>query len=296
MLPSLSRFWLLFLPLAFGLGSGAAAGINLRMEASTTWAENLSRSAVSSDWRDALLFDTRVSASLLQQWTAGLVTTTRLDAALEQVPRYSLNNAVSGGLGLTARQKFGWGPFAPALSLDVGLRGREARLDGDDGWTTSAALQAARRLTTSWRLALNGDWQHHSARHPIWDTRQHRLYASLTWDITDRLQLSHSNGRLWGEFTANASPTIWGRARSGALGALIRDYYRTVPQGVSPAFGPDWVAYRVEGRVSFWWLELSPALGRNTSLPLRYESRLAVNLAGVKYRQDIWSLQWLHRF
>ena len=56
------------------------------------------------------------------------------------------------------------------------------------------------------------------------------------------------------------------------------------------------MTYRVTGRVSFWWLELSPAIGRDTSLPVRYESRFSVNKVGVKYRQDIWSIQLLHRF
>mgnify|MGYP006383422857 CR=1 FL=1 len=37
-------------------------------------------------------------------------------------------------------------------------------------------------------------------------------------------------------------------------------------------------------------------LGRNTSLPLRYDSLFSVNKVGVKYRQDIWTLQLLHRF
>jgi hypothetical protein len=266
------------------------------MEASTAWAENIARASAPADWRDAMRLDVRASASLLQQWTAGLITTAALDARAERVPQFSRNDALGGGLSLTARQKFGWGAYAPVLAVDLGLHRRDARIDGDDGWTASGALRASRRLTSSWRLAATGDWQQHSARSPVWDTRHHRIFGTITWDISDRLQLSHGNGRLWGQFTANASPGIWALATAGALGPNVSDYYRTVPRAVTHSFGPGWFSYRVAGRVSFWWLELAPALGRNTSLPLRYESLYSINRAGVKYRQDIWTLQWLHRF
>jgi hypothetical protein len=65
---------------------------------------------------------------------------------------------------------------------------------------------------------------------------------------------------------------------------------------VTHLFGPAWVTYRVTGRVSFWWLELSPVLGPNTSLPIRYDSLFSVNKIGIKYRQDQWSVSLLHRF
>lgn len=290
------RPWPFVLPLVVGLATATANPPSLRMDAATTWTENIARAGAPVDWRDAMRLDVRASASLLQQWTAGLITTTSLDAGYERVPQFTRNDATGAGLGLTARQKFGWGAYAPVLSVDLGLRRREAAIDGDDGWTASGALQASRRLTSAWRVAATGDWQQHSARSPVWDTRHHRFFGTITWDISDRLQLSHGNGRLWGQFVANASPGIWGQLMSGALGSNLRDYYRTEPRATTDSFGPGWVSYRVQGHVSFWWLELSPALGRDTSLPLRYESRFSVNKAGVKYRQDIWSIQWLHRF
>jgi hypothetical protein len=290
------RFRLLLLPLALGCADTRAAALDLRMEASTAWAENIARSSAPADWRDAMRHEVQASASLLRQWTDGLVTTGSIDAGFERLPQFTRNDAARVGLSFTARQKFGWGAYAPLLAFDAGLRHREAQIDGDDGWTASGALRASRRLTSAWRLAATGDWQQHYARSPVWDTRHHRLFGTLTWDVTNRLQLSHGQGRLWGQFTANASPRIWALATTGALGANLSDYYKTVPRAVTHSYGPDWVSYRVAGHVSFWWLELAPALGRDTSLPLRYESLFSVNRAGVKYRQDIWTLQWLHRF
>ena len=270
----------------------AALALNGRVEAGTTWTENLNRASSPVDWRH----EVRGALSVLREWQTGLVTTGEIDAGLEHVPDYASLDAAFAGLGATFRQKFALGAFAPWIAADVGLRARDTRLDLDDGWTASAAARIGKRLTPAWRGALHGDWQQHYARNAIFDTRHHRFFATLTWDITDRLQLSHGNGRLWGTFTANASPAIWPRAIGGALGSHISNYYNAIPWGVTDAYGPGWVTYIVEGRVSFYWIELSPALGRNTSLPLRFENRVSVNKVGVKYRQDVWTLSLLHRF
>lgn len=269
---------------------------NLRMEASTTWAENIGRSAVPADWRDAQTLQLRTSWTALREWQTGLVSIGELGAGLSHTPRLSHLDAFTAGASGQLRKKFGLGAFAPVAALDAGLQARAARVAGDDGWTANAALSLSKRLTPAWRVAATGDWQQHYADNEIFGTRHHRAFGTITWDITDRWSLSHGKGRLWGDFTANASPAVWSRALAGGLGRNVADYYNSIYWSPTDAMGPGWITYRVEGRVDFWWLELSPALGRNTALPLRYESRYSVNIVGIKYRQDIWSLQLLHRF
>lgn len=284
--------------LLFALGcllpSLGASG--LRMAASTTWAENISRSSAPSDWRDASTLQLLASWTALREWQTGLITTGEIGVGTSRTPRFTHLDATTAGASGQVRKKFGLGAYATVVAIDAGLQAREARLAGDDGWTANAALTLSRRLTPAWRVAATTDWQQHYADRAIFDTRHHRAFGTITWDITDRWSLSHGNGRLWGEFTANASWMVWERAMRGDLGRNISGYYRTVPWGVTNAIEPGWVTYRVDGRVNFWWLELSPALGRNTALPLRYESRFSVNQVGVKYRQDLWSLQLLHRY
>ncbi len=282
---------ILFLPL-----TSASFAVSARMEASTTWAENITRASGSSDWRDAPRHEARVSLGQFREWHAGFITSGEFTAGAEYVPKYTLLNAATAGFSGTVRQKFGFGAFAPTVAIDAGLRARAARFDGDDGWTATAALRLGKRLTPAWRVGVVGDWQQHYARSSIFDTRHHRLFGTVTWDIRPWLQLSHGNGRLWGDFTANASAAVWSRALSGQFGAPIANYYNSVSWGKTEIYGPGWVTYRVSGRVSFWWLELSPALGPNTSLPLRYDSLFSVNRVGIKYRQDLWSLSLLHRF
>lgn len=290
---SLRRVTALLVALSF---APAALALNGRMEASSIWAENINRASSPVDWRDAWRHEALGALSTFREWRTGFITTGQIDASLEHVPDFTKLDAFSAGFSGTARQKFGLGAFAPSVALDVGLRARDTRLDLDDGWVATGGIRLGKRFSRSWRAGLQGDWQQHYARSAIFDTKHHRFFATLTWDITDRLQLSHGNGRLWGSFTANASAIAWPRAIGGALGSHISDYYNTIPWAATGAFGPGWITYIVDGRVSFHWFELSPALGRNTSFPLRFENRVSVNKVGVKYRQDIWTLSVLHRF
>lgn len=288
-LARLATLWAALLP----LGSRA---VNLQGEVSASWAENINRASTPGDWRDAMRYDARGSLSVFREWRAGFLTTGALEAGAETVPKFSQLGTFHAGIAAQVRQKFGFGAFAPAVALDLGLRRREAKFAGDDGTIASAGLSIRKRVAEAWRVALIGDWQEHDARNRVFDTRHRRAFGVVTWDLTPGLQLSHANGRLWGDFVANASAAAWSRARSGELGPELAAYYRTVPWAATELYGAGWVSYRVAGRVSFWWLELAPALGRDTSLPFRYESRVSVNQAGVKYRQDVWTLQLLHRF
>lgn len=270
--------------------------VNLRMEAATTRIENITRASAPTDWKDANRHEALLSLGQHREWRTGLLAVGSVDFGAEDVTHFNLLTATTQGLSGTLRWKFGFGAFAPWIAADAGLRYRSSRLDFDDGWTKTVALRAGKRFTSNLRVTAVADWQQQDSSSAIFDLKHHRVFATVTWDITDRLQLSHGNGRLWGTFTANASPGVWSRALAGELGAALGAYYNTIPWAVTESYGRGWVTYRVDGHVSFWWLELSPALGRNTSLPLRYESRLAVNLVGVKYRQDLWSLALLHKF
>jgi hypothetical protein len=285
-----------FLAILAALAGSPAFAASLRMEAVTTWAENISRAASPANWIDALRQEAHVTASHLQPLATGLSLLAEGDAGFEAVPRYQLNTMFAAGATVQLRKKFGLGAFAPVLAAEVGLRRREARLAADASWSATGALRFSQRFTDQWRASLAGDWRQHYASHSTFDIRHHRLIGSVTWDLTDRWQLTYGRGSLWGDFVANASSAVWSRALAGLISPAIGAYYNTVSWEVTDAYGPGWVSYRVTGRSDFWWLELAPALGRNTSLPLRYESTFTKNLVGVTYRQDLWTLGVLHRF
>ncbi|HEY0966563.1 MAG TPA: hypothetical protein VGD88_04160 [Opitutaceae bacterium] len=279
--------------LATALPSFAA---DLRMKASTTWAENIGRSSSPVDWRDTLVGEASVSAGLGRQLASGLTAGVSAEAATFASPRFDRLGYATLGASAQLQYKFGLGALAPVVQADAGLTAREARINGDDGYTASASIGLSKRFTETWRARVAGDWQQHYAANEPFDTHSQRLIGELAWDFHPSWRLTYGYGRQWADFTATASERIWNRATSGGLGAAIANYYNTTPTYVTDAYGPGWTTYRVEGEVELWWLELSPALSERTSLSFRYDSVFAKNIVNVKYRQDLWTLSVLHAF
>lgn len=270
--------------------------ITFRAEGSASWAENISRSSASADWRDTMRHEGSVTASMLTPLATGVSFISEASAVYESVPRYVLNTEYFATARGQLRWKFGLGAFAPVATVETSLSRREARIDAADGWRIAGALRLSKRFTDSWRASVTGDWEQTYAAHPTFDVRHHRLFGTVTYDLNDRWQLTYGRGSLWGDFVANAGARTWNRALTGQLSPAIGAYYPTLSWEVTHSYGPAWVSYRAKGRANFWWLELSPALGRNTSLPLRYESSYTTNFVGVQYRQDVWTVSILHRF
>jgi hypothetical protein len=296
-----SSFLLSLAASAFALAPAAFSAplrlpITARMEASATWAENINRASSPADWTDTLRHEARATASLLTPLATGVSLITEADLGYTSVPRYVRNTTLSATARSALRWKFGLGAFAPVLSTEVSVARRDSRLIGDDSWLATGALRASQRFTDTWRASLTGDWSQNYAAHSVFDTRHHRFLGTVTYDLNDRWQLTYGRGSLWGDVTANASARIWSRALAGLITPAIGAYYPTLSSETTDSFGPGYVTYRFKARSDFWWLELAPALGRNTSLPLRYESTFTVNFVGVKYRQDLWTASILHRF
>lgn len=287
----------LLLTAALGtLPLAAAPELGWQTKVAATWAENISRSSSPLDWADAMTYEATVSADHHRQFAANLNATFVAEAGVLHRPEYNRNDEINLGLRGELRRKFGLGALAPVLAVEGGLTAKSARISGNDGVTVRGALVASKRLTEAWRLAVTGDWHSHYADHAVYDVRYRRLFGELTWDLTDRWQVTYGYGRFWGDFTANASPVIWPRAIGGLLGAPIAKYYNAMPWTVTDSYGPGWVTYRVNGSSQLWWLQLAPALSARTSLALRYDSVFTVNKVNVKYRTDQWALSALHTF
>jgi len=274
----------------------AVLAADLRLRASTTWAENIGRSSSPADWHDTLVGEASVSVSLGRQLASGLTAGLTAEATVLASPRFERLGFATAGTRAQLQHKFGLGPLAPVVQASAGIAVREARISGDDGYSTSASLGLAKRFTETWRARVEGDWQQHYAASEAFDTHSQRLIGELAWDFHPRWRATYGYGRQWADFTATASQGVWSRALSGGLGATIAGYYNTVPTFVTDAYRPGWTTYRVEGEAELWWLELSPALSEQTSLSLRYDSVFTKNIIHVKYRQDLWSLSVLHAF
>ncbi|ACB73366.1 hypothetical protein [Opitutus terrae] len=282
--------------LAFAPVAAVPLPVTGRVELSATAAENIARAAAPVDQLDGERLQLALGAGTWREWRNQLLTTAELSATFEHLPDYSHADGGSFGASAGVRRKLGLGPFAPAIDAGAGVFHRDARENRDDGTTSTASLRVSKRLGSAWRLSVTGDWLQHDARGAMFDRRHRRLLAALNWDVTTRWQLTGGMGRLWGEFTANASSPVWHRALDGALGPTVANYYRQLPWDYTYLYGPDWVSYRTHGRSTFRWLEVSPALARNTALALRYEWLTTINQVGIKYRQKNWTLTLLQRF
>jgi hypothetical protein len=225
--------------------------ITLRAEGSASWAENISRSSASTDWRDTARHNGEVTASMLTPLATGVSLISEVAAGYESVPRYVLNTEYSATARAQLRWKFGLGAYTPVVTLSTSLSRREARIDAADGWRATGALRISKRFTESWRASVTGDWEQVYASHTTFDVRHHRLLGTLTYDLNDRWQLTYGRGSLWGDFVANASARVWNRALTGQLSPAIGAYYPTLSWEVTNSYGPAWVSYRAKGRADF---------------------------------------------
>lgn len=276
--------------------SVGAQTIDVSATGRITAAQNLSRTSNEPDQKDATVYDATTTGEWHRQLVRNLTLAADATIGGEWVPKFDLLDTVQFGGELALSYKFGLGPLAPVLRGSVNATRYEVREDARSGWASTAKINLSKRFTETWRASVNAEWLDYAAEGAPFDVRNHRLGFDTAWDITDVWQVSGGYSRLSGQLTANADGDTWSQALSGGFGAKVAAYYNSVVRAPSPAFGDDWIAYRIDCDADFWWLEVSAALGANTSIPLRYESVHVVNRADVSYDSEFWSLSIVHRF
>lgn len=284
------------LVLALLAGAASVGAQDWRVDATYTWAENLSRTSYAPDRENAVVLDGSVAVSGHRQLNADWSVLTDLEAGAEQVRAFPGLDSVHGGARLEFKRKFGLGPFAPTLVLGGSATRFDLHENARSHWNTEGSVTLNQRLTDTWRVAVGGRWDEDYARAHPFDVINRRLTAETWWEVREGWELDAGASRLWGQLTANANEDIFAQAMNGANGPAVAAYYQSIPVTHSTAFDTDWVAYRIDCHGDFWWLGLNVALGENTSLPLRYENAHVVNRAGVGYTSDFWSLSLVHRF
>ncbi|HET7536598.1 MAG TPA: hypothetical protein VFJ90_09105 [Candidatus Didemnitutus sp.] len=278
------------------VGIAPAQTIDSTATGRATFADNLSRSTGATEQKDGMVYDGSASAQWHRQVARNLTFAADGTVGGEWVPKFGgLDNFQFGGqLALT--YKFGLGPLAPVLRVDANATRYDFREDGRSGWETTVNATLSKRLTETWRVSLTGQWLDYAAQSHPFDVRNHRFGIDTSWDITEVWRFSAGYNRLSGQLTANADGDAWEDWENGGLGPRVADYYNSVPSAPSTAFGNDWIAYRIDCDADIWWLELSFAVGANTSIPLRYESVHVVNQVDISYDSQFWSLSIVHRF
>ncbi|MBA4137836.1 MAG: hypothetical protein C0518_11010 [Opitutus sp.] len=290
------RASLLFLGLVCACAPHPTHAHEYRLQAATSWVENLSRTSFEPTAQDAALHSLDAAYVHARQLASNWTVIVGADAGLEYVPDFDALDRTSLGARATLRRKFGLGAFAPVLDASAALTRVEFRENGRSGWRSDASLTLGKRLHETWRVAAFASWESFTARAAPFDTHSRRVGLETTWDATDRWRFSAGGARLRGQVVANAAWSVWGPAINGGFGPVVNDYYNSVPWAVTDTFGPGWVAYRVEATANFWWAEASFSLREQTRVTLRGETVKVVNRIAVRYDSEIWSLGLVHRF
>jgi hypothetical protein len=278
------------------VGSSRAQLLDYSATARATSAQNLSRTSNVPDQKDAMVYDGSVTGQWHRQIARNLTFVAEGEVGGEWVPKFDGLDTYQFGGQLALSYKFGLGSLAPVFRTGIEAMRYEVREDARSGWKTAVTASLSKRFTETWRASINGEWLDYAAQGHPFDVRNHRIGIDTTWDVTDIWQVNAGYSRLSGQLTANADGDAWERATSGALGAAVADYYESIPSAPSTVFGDDWIAYRIDCDADIWWLEISAALGPNTSLPLRYEAVKVSSHVGIGYDSEFWSLSIVHRF
>jgi hypothetical protein len=289
----------LLLPVLGAQPSGVPGWLeSLHLTASGTAArvDNISRTSHEPSRKDAETYELNLASTHARQLAPNLLLVATGEAATLNVPDYELNDNVRVTGRLALRRKFGLGPQATVLQFSAGATYKAARFGADRGWTTEAGLQLSKRVLPNLRLAALTSWLEHNARSATFDLNQHSYGIEAQWDINERWTLSGSASRLEGDIVANASWPIWGTALGGGFGPAVQQYYTARPWTTTNLYGTGWVSYNVEADVDLWSVSLGYALSGHTSLELRKSAAYVVNVLGIAYPTDSWSLSLTHRF
>jgi hypothetical protein len=270
--------------------------LHLTASGSAAWVNNISRTSYEPTRKDTTTYEFSLAGSKPRQLAPNLLFVASGDATALRVENYDLAGYIKAGGKLSLQRKFGLGPLAPVLQVNVGATYRSTKYDDDRGWTTEADVQFAQRVLPNLRLSAGAHWLEHDARNSVFDLNQRSYSLDANWDINDRWSLSGSVSRLQGDLVANAAWTVWAQAIGGSLGPTVQNYYTSRPWVVTNIYGPGWVSYNVEADVDLWSISLSYAMSDHTAIELRKSAAFVVNHIGVTYPTDSWGLSVTHRF
>ena len=301
---ALSRLALLLLPA--GLLAPAAPAqstgvswvdyLHLTTSAEVARVENISRTSFEPTRQDATTFAVDLGGSLPRQLAPSVLFLGSGELSSLFVSNYELTNHVTATGHLTLQKKFGLGPQAWVLQATVSGGYKAARLDDDQGFTTEAGLQLAKRVLPNLRLNGSVRWLEHDAESAVFDLNQFTYGLDAQWDINERWTLAGNASWLQGTIVANAAPAVWSQMLAGAFGSTIFNSYTSRPWSVTDLYGPGWVSYNIDGDVDLWSVTLTYAWSDQLSADLRYDAAFVVNQVGVTYPTSAWALKLGYRF
>lgn len=195
---------------------------------------------------------------------------------------YSGLNLSELGAHATLRRKFGLGPYAPRLEVRAEVAHQFSKIDDWSGNWVRASVALRKRFSPEWQISLTEEYDQLHAGRDVYSTLNTATVAQIDYDPTEEWRLSLSVSYINGDILS------WCRAS-------WPPFIGTNPW-TDGIFGGDWFPYDTTGHTIAGGINLSRALGPNSTLSLGYDAKESTTIKNHVYRIHVIRLQLIHAF
>ena len=278
--------------LAWRPDTAAAEGI-FNAEAAIVHDSNLPRAQSRSDIAADVSANLNLSAGHHISLDDRSAITLSADLRAAEFRRFHGMNNVALGATASYRRKFGIGPFAPWASISGSLAREKYGESIRDGQRSILSLQAGRRLTESLDLSGGGSLERYGADRVV------QVVPGLSGDvfsIKGRNLFARADYALNERWTGYAGIDL----RRGEVVASTRrdpeifEYSSAVTP--DPAFGADYVAYKLAGETWSVLAGASWAVNPHASLNFGLTRAITYTTGGIDYRSTQFNALFLYSY
>lgn len=250
-----------------------------------TWHDNATNANRAGDILGALQWQTEVSATRRSPLGRDDTWFTTLAAAAECWPRFDGLDRAGAGVRLAWQHKFGLGPFAPLIAIELNGDGLAARESDRAGRQGALALNVRQRLSNDWRLRLRHEQARTDARGPAFDRTGRETSLAAECEAAPGWRLSAAAAYREGTVLSYATPPRPDILKEGRARGLVTTFDRVTPM----------MSYTLDARTWSWRIEAAHSLTDRRTLTLAAEYR-ETERGAIRYRNRPLSLVLAQRF
>jgi len=282
----------------------AADGPYLSGGTTVEWQDNVTNASSGAGILGAFSASVTGGATWLKTLDFSTLLSLGMDTGAEAWARYDRLDRVSAGPRLELKHKWGLGPFAPVLLIDVSA---DATLVGDgERSNASGEVRAAysQRWTDGLQTEIGAALGGADARQAVFSGHHVAADGALNWDVAEGWRIKilggWRNGDVVTNYRAKQISGVWVPSISDPS-----DYAGSTLGGYSPAYpGPSrlvttfhtpFIAYRLLGHTWSYGLGVAPAIGADTTLLVQYV-RLETWSPTAVYTNDVVSAGVVRKF
>jgi hypothetical protein len=278
--------------MALSLPASVAAGtVSQTAELAVAWDDNVGNAGSDHDRRGSASFHAGTSLNWERRY--GLFTALQLRGSLaveELVDPVELSSARASAR-VRVLHKPDRGLYTPVLAAWLGAGGREYGSAIRDSVDYRAGVSAALTLTTAVQARFEASAARRAARRRVFDLDSRAYGLSLDWRPASRLTVYGGVRVEKGDFVVTA------RGFGEVEPKTEHKYLEPRAEAIEPdpAFGPDWWAFRVDGRTTIATLGVNVPVSPMLSLDVQVQHGEAA-MDRFTYVRDIASAGLLLRW